>query len=99
MKSKNHLTYLAMVLVIACALPTETHAGDLLIGTGVGYPPYYFVKNNKSTGLCVEVINRTAHSLGMGVIYKHYPWKRMLYSGKVGLVDAVMPLFKTPERE
>ena len=87
------------MLLGVCREPTNLSAGELIIGTSTGYPPYYFVENGKLAGVCVEVINQTAQLLGMQTVYKQYPWKRMLHSGKTGKVDAVMPLFKTPERE
>jgi len=82
-----------------CRGQVNALAGELVIGTSTGYPPYYFVENGKLTGICVEVINHTALAFGMQAVYKQYPWKRMLLNGRTGRVDAVMPLFKTPERE
>ena len=99
MKKSAILAALLLTLLGVCRKPVNLYAGELLIGTSTGYPPYYFVENGKLAGVCVEVINQTAQLLGMKTVYKQYPWKRMLHSGKTGQVDAVMPLFKTPERE
>jgi len=88
-----------LVLGTFCLLPTEGPAGELTVGTSTGYPPYYFLENGVLTGACVEIVSLTARTLGLTVIFKQYPWKRMLHSGKTGRVDAVMPLFKTTERE
>ncbi len=99
MKISTRLAVLLVVLLGICHPPANLLAGELVVGTSTGYPPYYFVKNGELKGICVAVINRAAHLLGKQVVYKQYPWKRMLQYGKTGQVDAVMPLFKTTARE
>lgn len=99
MKKGTRLAILIVALLGVCYTPANLQAGKLVVGTSTGYPPYYFVENGELKGICVAVINRTAHLLGMQVVYKQYPWKRMLQYGKSGQVDAVMPLFKTTARE
>ncbi|CAD7838184.1 MAG: hypothetical protein [Olavius algarvensis Delta 4 endosymbiont] len=98
---KRRVTLAALLLVIGtlCHPPAGVSAGELVVGTSTGYPPYYYMEKGDLTGVCVELINHAAQSLGLMVTYKQYPWKRMLHSGKTGRVDAIMPLFKTPERE
>lgn len=95
------LTFITFLLAVgALCLPrTGVAASELVVGTSTGYPPYYYMENGTLTGACIEIISHTAQSLGRTAAYKQYPWKRMLYSGKTGRVDAIMPLFKTPERE
>lgn len=88
-----------VVLGTFCLFPTKVPAGELIVGTSTGYPPYYYLEDRVLTGACVEIIRHTAHALGLTAIFKQYPWKRMLHSGKTGRVDAIMPLFKTAERE
>jgi len=98
---KKRLTLITLLLisVTLCQPPVGVSAGELVVGTSTGYPPYYYLENGVLIGVCVEIINHTAHALGRTVVYKQFPWKRMLYSGKTGQVDAVMPLFKTPQRD
>ncbi len=88
-----------LALLAVFRQPIALQAGELVVGTSTGYPPYYFVEDGKLKGICVEVVNQTAHLLGMQVVYKQYPWKRLLKYGKSGKVDAIMPLFKTAARE
>ncbi|MCP3953651.1 MAG: transporter substrate-binding domain-containing protein [Desulfobacterales bacterium] len=99
MKKDTRLAVLLVVLLGVCYTPAHLQAGELVVGTSTGYPPYYFVENGEMKGVCVAVVNRAAQLLGKQVVYKQYPWKRMLKYGKTGEVDAVMPLFKTPARE
>lgn len=73
---------------------------ELTIGISTGYPPfYYFDKNKQPTGICIDIVKAIAKELGINIKFESYPWKRMLYNGKKGKVDAIMPLFKTKERE
>ncbi len=85
-------------LVFVCSAQAETK--NLHIALGGGYPPFYFFDENQlPTGICIDIVNQVAHSMDITVQYESYPWKRMLNYGKEGKVDAVMPLFKTSERE
>ncbi len=98
-KKVTTLAVFFLALLAVYQQPADLQAGELVVGTSTGYPPYYFVEDGKLKGVCVAVINQTAQLLGMQVIYKQYPWKRMLEYGKTGEVDAIMPLFKTAARE
>ena len=72
---------------------------ELVIATSTGYPPYYYQTDGRISGICVDVIDRVAETLGVKIVYKQYPWKRMLLSAEKGEVDAIFPLFKTADRE
>lgn len=72
---------------------------ELVVGVSTGYPPYYYEKNGELGGICIEILNNIASSLGIEVVFKKLPWKRMLISAKMGEVDAVMPLFRTSDRQ
>jgi len=73
---------------------------QLHIGISTGYPPfYYFVENHQPTGIIIDIIDHVSRSMNISVSYVSYPWKRMLAYGQEGKVDAIMPLFKTAERE
>ena len=78
---------------------THAEPKEIVIGTSTGYPPYYFKKDGKLVGVCIDIIDYIAKELGYKTSYRQFPWKRMLYNAKVGNVDAIMPLFKTKDRE
>ena len=91
-----------LLLLLFLLLPFSSYAEDnnLHIGISTGYPPYYFFDDDqKAVGICIEVINHIAGQLNISVQFTSYPWKRMMYNGQEGYVDAIMPLFKTSERE
>jgi polar amino acid transport system substrate-binding protein len=95
---KKALVLFVSFLAIAC--PAYAEVKQLHIGLSTGYPPFYFFDENKQpTGICIDIINQVAQSMNISVHYDSYPWKRMLNYGKEGKIDAVMPLFKTDERE
>ena len=94
--------YLFLMIGFVLLVKSISHADtkQMTIGISIGYPPFYFFsKENKPTGICIDIIDQVAEKLGITVNYVSYPWKRMLLYGKNGTVDGIMPLFKTPERE
>lgn len=95
---KKALVIISIFFAITC--PAYAEVTQLHIGLSTGYPPFYFFdENNKPAGICIDIINQVAQSMNLSVQYDSYPWKRMLNYGKEGKVDAVMPLFRTDERE
>lgn len=78
---------------------TLVWAEGIVVGVSTGYPPYYYKEDGKFTGFCVEVVNGVAESIDLKIEYREYPWKRLMHSAQQGEVDAIMPLFRTAERE
>jgi len=74
-------------------------AEEITVGVSTGYPPYYYEQNGDLEGICIDIVNSVAQSLNLQIIYKQYPWKRMLLNAQQGHVDAIMPLFRTEERD
>ncbi len=90
-----------IIVVLLCfsAVCINAAPNELLIGVeNAEYPPFYFTKDGKLTGICTDLVNEAASMLGMKTVYNDYPWKRMLNKAKFGEIDAVMPVFKTKER-
>jgi polar amino acid transport system substrate-binding protein len=91
---KNTVTIITLILLVCMNL---ARAEDLLIigRSEEDSPPYYF----GNEGFCVEVINAVSKSLNFKVEYRKRPWARMMLEAKNGNVDAIMPIYKTAERE
>lgn len=87
------------VLPFLVLMQSFAWAEMLVVGVSTGYPPYYYKSNGKLTGFCVEVVNAVAKSIDLEIEYKEYPWMRLMHSAQQGEVDAIMPLFRTKERE
>ena len=90
---------LPFLLLILLSMPTSILASQLSVGISTGYPPYYYRQDGKLKGICIEIVNQIASELNLEIVYKEFPWKRLLTSAKKGHVDAIMPLFKTTDRQ
>lgn len=88
---------LFLLLITSQALVAQPK--EIVIGTSTGYPPFYYSENGKIKGLCPDVIEHVLGELDIKATYKQYSWSRMISSAQLGRVDAIMPLFKTTERE
>ena len=94
------LTTRSIILCICLfAFHTAALGKTIVLGISTGYPPYYYKANGSYTGFCIEVVNGVADQLGIEVQYTAYPWKRLILKAQKGEIDAIMPLFKTDERE
>lgn len=97
MKKTLLLLIVPLLLLVANA---RAEIQQLKIGISTGYPPFYFFTDDgKPTGICIDILNEVTRQMGISVTYTSYPWQRMLFYGEFGTVDAIMPLFRTPERE
>ena len=95
---KKHFLLLLLIFFLPYSLSAEDKV--LHVGISTGYPPYYFYDDSqKPVGICVDILNHVAEQLDISVQYTSYPWKRLIHNGKEGIVDAIMPLFKTPDRQ
>lgn len=63
------------------------------------YPPIINIENNRVSGVFIDIINESFKKVGITAVYENYPWKRSQQMVKLNQVDAVIPLFKTKERE
>lgn len=96
----EYLFYLLSLTLFFSHNTALAETPEVIIATSTGYPPYYYqTDDNKLSGICVDIIDRVAEKLEIKIVYKQYPWKRMLLSAEKGEIDAVFPLFKTVDRE
>ena len=98
LKTFSAAVFLVFILQFCCGAQLAW-ARTIIVGTSTGYPPYYYLEKGQLKGICVDIVNEVSNRMGIVIKYEQYPWKRMLYFGKTGKVDAVMPLFKTKERQ
>lgn len=99
MRNPRALLFCISLLCLSL-IPSECFAGkNLVVGVSLGYPPYYYENEGTLDGICIEIIESISSSLGITVVFRSFPWKRLLLSAEKGEVDAIMPLFRTKERE
>ncbi len=60
--------------------------------------PFTYVKNQKASGLHIDIIRTTLHNLGFEPIFMPTSWKECLQNAKLGIVDAVATASYLEER-
>ena len=95
------LFYFLLSGMLACILCGNVQAQSevLKIGISTGYPPYYYRTDRGLEGLCIEIVENISEAMGIRLEYVEFPWKRLLLNAQKGEVDAILPLFKTAERQ
>ena len=64
------------------------------------YPPYHYMNEKKEAkGIVVEIANTLASKLNIKINYRELPWSRCINYAKKGKIDAILFIFKKPERE
>ena len=62
------------------------------------FPPFAEVKDGKSEGLAVDILNAAAQRAGITIVYVPVPFAEMQKTLEDGRADAVFPLAINPER-
>ena len=90
----------ALLLLALALLAGPLHAADRpLVVVTADRVPMAYVENGRLTGLLVELAEEAFRRAGRRVEIRLLPWPRCLAEMKSGEADAVLTLFKTPERE
>lgn len=89
--------FLLLILALLIGLPAAAE-GTLVVAT-VDRVPMAYVENGRLTGLLVELTEEAFRRVGRQVEIRLLPWPRCLAATKDGTADAVLTIFKTPERE
>jgi polar amino acid transport system substrate-binding protein len=96
---KKTFWVLVLLLGYAFSLFFGEITRKISVGLNEPYPPYTFIESNRRPmGIFPEIIDAAAKILGIEVEYKQLIWVRMNQEAKKGNIDAVMGLFKTPDR-
>ncbi len=90
---------IAILIFVLSFFPAAYAADTLIIVRGQDFAPYHYTDDSKvEKGFIIEIINNVSHQMGIEVTYQQYPWSRCINMMKQGTADAMMNLFKTPER-
>lgn len=90
---------IAVVILVFPFIQTNTYAKDYLF-VSLEWPPLeYLDKEQRPTGLAVDIVTKIMSRLGHSVQIKIYPWARSLKLTRLGKADAIFTVLKTPERE
>lgn len=80
------------------AAPLASWAQELVIACEE-YPPYEYMEDGQPRGLCVELVQEACQRLGLEPQFKFMNWTQALDQVKSGQVQAIISLYRTPERE
>lgn len=62
------------------------------------YPPYVIVESKKYSGIMIDIVREACKYSGVDVEFLTYPTARGIFMVKEGLIDGIMPKYKTQER-
>ncbi|HMA49637.1 MAG TPA: transporter substrate-binding domain-containing protein, partial [Magnetospirillaceae bacterium] len=88
-----------LLLILALLAGRSEAAEETLVVATVDRVPMAYVENGRLTGLLVELTEEAFRRIGRKVEIRLLPWPRCLVETKAGSADAVLTIFKTPERE
>lgn len=78
------------LLILSILLSLNLLAKDINICTDDTWTPYTFVKDAKSVGIHIEIVDRALKNLNYKVNFHPLPWKRCLKYTELGKMDAVV---------
>jgi polar amino acid transport system substrate-binding protein len=77
---------------------SDGHSSPVRIAHQSNFPPFIYVKDGKSVGLLVEILNAAAAREGIEIVFLSVPFAQVHGTLKNGVADAIVPLAMTPER-
>ncbi|MDF2176949.1 transporter substrate-binding domain-containing protein [Aliiglaciecola sp. CAU 1673] len=76
-----------------------TAAEPLSIGLGdVDYGPFYYSRNDRTTGISIEIVEQVLASIEQPYVIKRRAWTRLLSELEAGQVDLVTVIYENQER-
>ena len=99
-KSLFKLSSCSLALMISLMVGTNSHAATMTFSV-VDYPPYILVdeKNNRISGMDVDIVKAAFASQGQEVSFNVLPWKRIIKSMELGLILGTVSCSKRASRD
>ncbi len=91
-----------ILLIVMLFVAGTAEAAEPLSFVVPEYPPHSFADSSSphgATGLSVDIVSAALDKMGVSYTLKVYPWARSLYLVEQGVVDGVINLYMTPERQ
>ena len=86
-------------VVLCLLLAARASAAETLVVATDGFRPVAWQEMGRPTGALCEVLVEAGRRAGLSIEFRFLPWARGLQEAREGRVDAVFPVFRTPERE
>lgn len=87
----------ALAILCMCA-SFAAQAQTIRVAHDQRFPPFAEVKDGKSEGLAVDILNAAAQKAGLTIVYVPVPFEEIQRTLDDGRADAVFPLAINPER-
>lgn len=91
------------LLILSHLMAELSHAFDkdrALVAATLDYPPYEYLQDGEAKGIAVDILREAARRTGVDeVIFNFYPWKRAVYSTRVGESDILFNAGKNQQRQ
>ncbi|MBC9248936.1 amino acid ABC transporter substrate-binding protein [Pseudomonas alcaligenes] len=84
--------------LLLCSLALAARAEPLRIVTEA-WAPYVYEENGQPAGLDYEITREVLRRLNVEAQWQFMPWKRCLLELQQGQADAILDIFRIPERE
>lgn len=90
---------LSLILLVLLTLTSKSFAAEPLRIVTLEYPPYIETKNSQVSGIAVNLVREIFNNLETPIEITVLPWARALNYIETGEADAILTIFKTPQRE
>jgi len=91
-------TALFLIVFLLSGLERAAAAEKLVFATG-GFRPVAYVENELPNGALCDILTEAGRRAGIPIEFRFLPWARSMAETQAGRVDAIFPIFRTPERE
>lgn len=78
---------------------TDKKGDSITVAVFPDYPPFSFEEKGTASGICVDILKEASKRNNIEVKFEMLPFNRGLEAVKNGKIDAMVPLYKTAERE
>jgi polar amino acid transport system substrate-binding protein len=89
----------ALLIVLMLASAARADQPEALVIATDGYRPVAWLENGHPIGAMCEVLTEAARRAGIPLEFRFLPWARAMQEARAGRIDAIYPVFRTPERD
>lgn len=94
----RHLSFVCLMAATLGFASAAKAADSIRVAHDQRFPPFAEVKDGKSEGLAVDILNAAAAKAGLTITYVPVPFEEIQRTLDDGRADAVFPLAINPER-
>ena len=104
MKSRRLVWGLSVLAFMVCPAMLAAQSGSsanpisVRIAHQNDFPPFIYIKDGKSVGLLVDILNAAARREGLEIVFVSVPFAQVHGTLTDGKADAIVPLAITPDR-